>query len=157
MSTWVQSLSWEDLLDKGMAAHSSILAWRIPWTEEPSGLQSIRSQKVGHNRTWLKWLSTHTKQQDQPGTISLHLCSLPSKNPLSWSCTNFFSPDCIVWLLMTTSNLTWFSWWPGFLRHQDIGLPSLTLFWHTFLTPHLHSPGPFGTLPRKWMNSNKGW
>ena len=39
--TWVQSLGWEDLLDKGMATHSSILAWRIPWTEEPGGLQSI--------------------------------------------------------------------------------------------------------------------
>ena len=38
--TWVQSLRWEDPLDKGMATHSSILAWRIPWTEEPGGLQS---------------------------------------------------------------------------------------------------------------------
>ena len=36
--TWVQSLGWEDLLEEGMAAHSSILAWRIPWTEEPGGL-----------------------------------------------------------------------------------------------------------------------
>ena len=35
--TWVQSLGWEDLLEKGMATHSSILAWRIPWTEEPVG------------------------------------------------------------------------------------------------------------------------
>ena len=42
--TWVQSLGWEDPLEKGMAAHSSILAWRIPWTEEPGGLQSTRSQ-----------------------------------------------------------------------------------------------------------------
>ena len=49
--TWVQSVSWEDLLEKGMAGHSSILAWRIPRTEEPGGLQSIRSQKVGHNWT----------------------------------------------------------------------------------------------------------
>ena len=40
----VQSLGWEDPLEKGMAAHSSILAWQIPWTEEPGGLQSIRSQ-----------------------------------------------------------------------------------------------------------------
>ena len=37
--TWVQSLGWEDLLEEGMATHSSILAWRIPWTEEPGGLQ----------------------------------------------------------------------------------------------------------------------
>ena len=45
--TWVQSLGQEDPLEEGMATHSSILAWRIPWTEEPSGLQSIGSQRVG--------------------------------------------------------------------------------------------------------------
>ena len=39
--TWLQSLGWEDPLEKEMATHSSILAWRIPWTEQPSGLQSI--------------------------------------------------------------------------------------------------------------------
>ena len=48
--TWVQSLGWEDSLEKGMATHSSILAWRIPGTEEPGGLQSLGSQRVGHNR-----------------------------------------------------------------------------------------------------------
>ena len=47
--TWVQSLSQEDPLEKGMAIHSSILAWRIPWKEEPSRLQSIGSQRVGHD------------------------------------------------------------------------------------------------------------
>ena len=47
--TWVQSLGWEDPLEKGMATHSSLLAWRIPWTEEPGGLQSTRSQRVGHD------------------------------------------------------------------------------------------------------------
>ena len=41
--TWVQSLGWEDPLEEGMAAHFSILAWRIPWTEEPGRLQSIQS------------------------------------------------------------------------------------------------------------------
>ena len=46
--TRVQSLGGEDPLEKGMAAHSSILAWRIPWTEEPGGLQSMDSQRVGH-------------------------------------------------------------------------------------------------------------
>ena len=45
----VQSLSWEDRLEKGMATHSSILAWRIPWTEEPGGLQSMGSKRVGHD------------------------------------------------------------------------------------------------------------
>ena len=47
--TWVRSLGWEDPLEKEMATHSSILAWRIPWTEEPGGLQSTGSQRVGHD------------------------------------------------------------------------------------------------------------
>ena len=45
----VQSLGQEDPLEKGMATHSSILAWRISWTEEPGGLQSMESQRVGHD------------------------------------------------------------------------------------------------------------
>jgi len=48
--TRVQSLGREDPLEKGIATHSSIIAWRIPWTEEPGRLQSMRSQRVGHDR-----------------------------------------------------------------------------------------------------------
>ena len=47
--TRVRSLGWEDPLEKEMATHSSILAWKIPWMEEPGGLQSLGSQRVGHN------------------------------------------------------------------------------------------------------------
>ena len=47
--TWIRSLGWEDPLEEEMATHSSIFAWRIPWTEEPGGLQSMRSQRVGHD------------------------------------------------------------------------------------------------------------
>jgi len=47
--TRVQSLDWEDLLEKEMATHSSILAWKIPWTEEPGRLQSMGLQRVGHD------------------------------------------------------------------------------------------------------------
>ena len=47
--TQVQSLVWEDSLKKGMFTHSSILNWRIPWIEEARGLQSMGSQRVGHN------------------------------------------------------------------------------------------------------------
>ena len=47
--TQVQSLGREDLLEKEVAAYSNILAWRIPWTEEPGGSQSMESQRVGHN------------------------------------------------------------------------------------------------------------
>ena len=46
---WVRSLGWEDPLEEGMATYTSILAWRIPWTREPGKLQSMWSQRVGHN------------------------------------------------------------------------------------------------------------
>ena len=52
----VQSLSWEDPLEKEMATHSSILAWKIPWTEEPGGLRSMGLQSVGHDNTHLSFL-----------------------------------------------------------------------------------------------------
>ena len=47
--TWVPSLCWEDPLEKGMATYSNILAWRIPWTEEPGGLQTMGSERVRHD------------------------------------------------------------------------------------------------------------
>ena len=47
--TWFRSLGWEDPLEEGMVAHSIILAWRIPWTEEPGRLQSMGSQRVGQD------------------------------------------------------------------------------------------------------------
>ena len=52
--TWVWSLVWEDLLEKEMASHSSVLVWEIPWTEEPGGLQFTGSQRIGYN-----WANEH--------------------------------------------------------------------------------------------------
>ena len=46
---WVRSLGWEDPLEEGMGTHSNILAWRMPWTEEPGGLQSMGPQRVRHD------------------------------------------------------------------------------------------------------------
>ena len=54
--TWVWSQGWEDPLEKRTATHSNILAWRIPWTEEPGRLQSMGSQRVGHN--WVTFAFT---------------------------------------------------------------------------------------------------
>ena len=56
--TWVWSLGWEDPLEKEMATHSNILAWKIPWTEEPGRLQSLGSQRVRHD--WVTHTHTHT-------------------------------------------------------------------------------------------------
>ena len=55
--TWFQSLGGEDLLEKTVATHTRILAWRIPWTKEPSGLLSLGLQRVGH------YLATKQQQQ----------------------------------------------------------------------------------------------
>ena len=66
--TWVRSLCWEDPLEKEMATHSSTLAWRIPWTEEPGGLQSTGSQRVGHD--WATSL-THSFLNCENSWISL--------------------------------------------------------------------------------------
>ena len=61
--TQVQSLCWEDPLEKEMATHSSTLAWKIPWTEEPGRLQSTGSQRVGHD--WVTSLETIQTQVDK--------------------------------------------------------------------------------------------
>ena len=74
--TWVQSLGWEDPLEKEMAIHYNIIAWRIPWTEEPGGLlQSTGSQRLRHNLA--------SEQQQQP--------DLRLKNPnITFHWENFF-------------------------------------------------------------------
>ena len=64
LETQVQSLGREDLLEKEMATHSSILAWRIPWMEVPGRLQSMGLQRIGHN------LVTKQQQQKQPFTYT---------------------------------------------------------------------------------------
>ena len=56
--TWVWFLGWEDLQKEGVATHSRILAWRIPWTKEPGGLQAIRLQRIGQD--WSDSACTHT-------------------------------------------------------------------------------------------------
>ena len=55
--TWVRSLSWEDSLEEGMATHPNIHTWRIPWPEEPGGLQSLGSERVRHD--WSDLACTH--------------------------------------------------------------------------------------------------
>ena len=66
--TWVRSLGWDYPMEKGMAAHSRILACKMPWTEEPGGLQCLGSQRVGHDcvhvlaRMYTQWRDTHFKR-----------------------------------------------------------------------------------------------
>ena len=66
--TWVQALGWEDPLEKEMAIQSSTIAWKIPWTEEPGRLQSMGSQRVGHD--WATSLSLSISPFPVPGNHS---------------------------------------------------------------------------------------
>ena len=72
----VPPLGQDDPLEKGMATHSSILYWKIPWTEEPRGLQSIESQRVKHNCSNLVPAHTHTHTHTHTLSLSLsvYLC-----------------------------------------------------------------------------------
>ena len=94
--TRFRSLGQEDPLEEGMAIHSSILAWRIPWTEEPGGLQSIVSQRVGHN--WSNWACRHAPEFCY---YPLHLVGawIWAWERLGWVCTS-----------LTSEGRTW-SWW----------------------------------------------
>ena len=69
---WVWSLVWEDPLEKGMATHSSILAWRIPQTEEPGRLQSIGSQRVRHD--WVTFTFTFTFHYITKDVLYIYVC-----------------------------------------------------------------------------------
>ena len=69
--TWVRSLGAEDPLEKGKATHSSILAWRIPWTEESGGLQSVGLQRVWHN-----WATKHTHSYFIHFPLMLMFCTI---------------------------------------------------------------------------------
>ena len=84
--TWVWSLGQEDPLEKEMETHSSILAWKIPWTEEPGGPQSMGSQKVGHN--WVTNTHTHTHTHVYMyviNAVSQFSCSVVSDSATPWT------------------------------------------------------------------------
>ena len=69
--TWVQSLGWEDPLEKEMATHSSILAWKIPWMEEPGGLQFTGSQRVRHNWETNTFFLSKTEHSVSPRPVEV--------------------------------------------------------------------------------------
>ena len=85
--TWVWSLGWEDPLEKGKATHSSILAWRIPGTEEPDGLQSIELRRVRHDwATNTHWACKHLQGGCPIGYMLLHRSSFPFNSIYRFAC-----------------------------------------------------------------------
>ena len=124
--TQVQSLLWEDPLEDEMATHSSILAWRIPWTEEPGGLQSIGLQRVGHD-----WTTKHQHIQvsiHNSPTQYINVCNIfiiLTENVNSsicvnnyYSCNHQYIKKCLIWksispLKNKISDCTFYGWKTG--------------------------------------------
>ena len=120
--TWVWSLDWEDPLEKGMITHSSILTWRIPWTEEPGWLQSIGSQRVGHH-----WATKHTHTHT-------HLQGKKKKNWTGgWPCIflsnqkphTLFKPSqspCVgtIWASVCMHKYNSYQWFLHHLRNMKV-------------------------------------
>ena len=101
--TCVPSLGWEDPLEEGMATHSSNLAWRIPWTEEPGRLQSIASQRFRHD--WNGWAHTHACMHTEPGTQELFSAFLFCQKPIGFA----FDPSHLH-SIMKVQRFAW-NWW----------------------------------------------
>ena len=113
--TWVRSLGWEDLLEKEMATHSSILAWKIPWMEERGRLQSMGSQIVGHD-----WATSLTHKR----LYTFWLISLSVIPSIQFSCSVVFDSLRPQWLqharpscpsrsihIIANGRMFWFSKW----------------------------------------------
>ena len=100
--TWVQSLGWKDPLEEGMATHSSILAWRIPWTKEPGGLQSMGSQRVRRDSA----TNTHTSP-DFSSLLSSVTYSFALKHS---SCSEqYISPSIFLCVCFLLEGVLWWN------------------------------------------------
>ena len=105
--TQVWSLGWEDSLEEAMATHSSIVAWRIPWTEEPGGLQSMGSQRTGHN-----WATMHSTAS--PNAVVCWGARGSGFSVCIWKVhISVHNKDVLFTVLNTTSFATQVVWGPG--------------------------------------------
>ena len=145
--TWVQCLGLDNCLEKGMATHSSVLAWRIPWTEEPGRLQFMRLQRVSHD-----W-STNT--------LTFFLCGMGWLLCLEYEpCWVFSSPS--ITRMKKPSPLRGRTIWPDFSRKQSrVARTSVTLT-ARLPAPVFHQPDLDLTLYRSIYSANKiktleGW
>ena len=147
--TWVRSLGWEDPLEKEMATHSSTLAWRIPWTEEPGRLQSMGSQRVRHD--WATSLSLSLS------VYSCHLFLISSASVKSLAFLTFIVPIfewnvALVSLIFLKRSVVFpILLFPSISLHWSLRkavLPLLAILWNSaFRQVYLSfSPVPFTSL-----------
>ena len=130
--TWVWSLGWEDPLEEGLAAHSNILAWRISWMEEPGRLQSMASQRVGHDwpqkqqHTYMWGFLAAQMVKSLPAMQETWVSSLGQVDPLEKGMATFSS--ILTWRIPWTEE-------PGGL--QSMGSQRV---WHNWMTnTHTHT------------------
>ena len=177
--TWVRSLGREDPLEKEMATHSSILAWKIPWTEEPAGLQSMGSQRIGHDWATSPFhIYTHTHTQAICLTLyAKELWPYPwgqAENVLLLSyvliCTFFFCLTCELKICQLFCNMTLemfslfpcvLTFWQGVRGSSGTEIDGFTIKKPSIAS--LHSVSPPGTGPAasgsssKWHSPHTPW
>ena len=113
--TQVRSLGWEDLLEKEMSTHSSILAWGIPWTEEPGGLEPMGSPRVGHNwvtsilMSWAERVSLGLLSKSSALDFWMGLDLRHRKPSFVWTLCFMYtcSISCLLCVLWTLKLLSW--------------------------------------------------
>ena len=145
--TWVQSLGQKDPLEKRMAIHPSILAWRIPWTEKTGGLQLMGLQRVGHNRATNPFTFTGLTHHSQ-GEYIIHAVNTPS---MEWTHPGWlftFTASQIhtsvddMWLVGKLWG-DWVQWYleessTFFIIHQSVGTREIVSFYISISTSVLH-------------------
>ena len=145
--TWVLSLGREEPLEKEMVTHSSILAWRIPWTEEPDGLQSTGLQRVGHD--WATSLSVPSRQSTTCMLSRRHSQSFTgvlskASNIFLWTCyvrnnpkVSAFGKCWIKWIINAfnrTSSISKFLEFP-YYKEADHKIPLRNTSWGKYSIP----------------------
>ena len=122
--TWVQFLGWEDLLEKGMATHSSIFAWRIPWTEEPGRLQSMGLQRVRHD--WETNTFTFSSRRSS-NLFTWHIWHMTSQSGLHTPLTHF-TRTLVIFIFTHIMVFTWCICYLECSLHLDFLLHTYSFF-----------------------------
>ena len=139
--TRVRSLSWKDPLEKEMATHFSILAWRISWTEDPGWLQSMGSQRVGHD--WVTNIFTYIKWGWSSLKVQVNYHKLVAQNPMVPAPTALHSLPLVI---LTAS---WEFPMTSYCRRQIRGIKLLN-HWSICMVCHSSWNGTTAALPLRW-------